>query len=110
HPLIAASQPAARNLRPATCGIAGDTPRCPFTRIPRHPEGERGNKPTMGLQPMASFLPSMRSTTELRGRGVKWARQDSNLRRLPPADLQSAPFAARDTDPRVTSRRWDLNP
>ena len=30
---------------------------------------------------------------------VEWARQDSNLRRLSPADLQSAPFATRDTDP-----------
>lgn len=54
----------------------------------------------------------------------QWAEQDSNLRRLPPADLQSAPFAARDTDPyrifKVSclkagrefpqSRRWDLNP
>ncbi len=31
--------------------------------------------------------------------GSQWAGQDSNLRRLPPAGLQPAPFAARDTDP-----------
>src|SRR5687768_9496229 len=30
---------------------------------------------------------------------LKWTGQDSNLRRLPPGDLQSPPFAARDTDP-----------
>lgn len=29
-----------------------------------------------------------------------WGRQDSNLRRLTPAGLQPAPFAARDTTPR----------
>ena len=28
-----------------------------------------------------------------------WGKQDSNLRRLPPADLQSAPFATRDIPP-----------
>src|SRR5208282_329939 len=31
-----------------------------------------------------------------------WGRQDSNLRRRKPADLQSAPFATRDTPPHVS--------
>jgi hypothetical protein len=59
-------------------------------------------KPSMGLEPMAFPLPRECSTTELRRRITicyRWAEEDSNLRRLPPADLQSAPFAARDTDP-----------
>ena len=30
---------------------------------------------------------------------IWWERQDSNLRRRKPADLQSAPFATRDTLP-----------
>ncbi len=30
---------------------------------------------------------------------LMWTGQDSNLRRLPPGNLQSPPFAARDTDP-----------
>jgi hypothetical protein len=33
------------------------------------------------------------------GLDLKWAGQDSNLRRLTPGNLQSPPFAARDTDP-----------
>lgn len=51
----------------------------------------------MGFEPMTPFLPRKCSTTEL-GR-PQWAGQDSNLRRLTPRDLQSPPFAARDTDP-----------
>ena len=64
----------------------------------------------MGLEPMTSFLPRKSSTAELLGRGVQWARQDSNLRRRLPADLQSAPFAARDTDPWVTKPTMGLEP
>ncbi len=33
-----------------------------------------------------------------------WGRQDSNLRRLTPAGLQPAPFAARDTTPHLRTK------
>src|ERR1700742_2136733 len=36
-----------------------------------------------------------------------WGKQDSNLRRRTPADLQSAPFAARDIPPRAFLKRSD---
>ena len=74
----------------------------------------------MGIEPMTSFLPRMRSTPELRRHLTRcglcacivlWAEQDSNLRRLPPADLQSAPFATRDIDPYLVVIAWvDLIP
>ncbi len=56
-------------------------------------------EPPMGFEPMTTSLPRKCSTPEL-GR-LMWAGQDSNLRRLPPRDLQSPPFAARDTNPNM---------
>ncbi len=42
--------------------------------------------------------------------GSQWAGQDSNLRRLSPAGLQPAPFAARDTDPGGTLPFYQRGP
>src|ERR1700728_4710023 len=39
-----------------------------------------------------------------------WEREDSNLRRRKPADLQSAPFATRDTLPRHSGPPWTGRP
>ena len=54
---------------------------------------------------MAFPLPRGCSTTELLERVLVfitlWAGQDSNLRRRLPENLQSSPFAARDTDPNL---------
>jgi hypothetical protein len=47
-------------------------------------------------------LPTGCSATELQRHYkimLQWTRQDSNLRSVPAADLQSAPFATRDTRP-----------
>src|SRR5271154_593324 len=38
-----------------------------------------------------------------------WGKQDSNLRRRTPADLQSAPFAARDIPPRALRSALNLS-
>lgn len=53
----------------------------------------------MGFEPMTSFLPRMRSTPELRGQLQGGPGRTRTCEGIMPAELQSAPFATRDTDP-----------
>jgi hypothetical protein len=57
----------------------------------------------MRVELMTFLLPTRCSATELQRHYnlLQWARQDSNLRSVTAVDLQSTPFAARDTRPSI---------